>query len=56
MTTGRHQTPAPETSTGATGSPERPVHAGEPRPFKLVLVVDFKGFIHLKKQAQQGAT
>jgi hypothetical protein len=24
-------------------------------PYKIVLVVDFKGFIHLKKQAQQRA-
>jgi hypothetical protein len=39
-----------------TGTPENPVHAGEKRPFQFVLVVDFKGFFHLKKQAQQSAT
>lgn len=26
---------------------------GQAQPFMTVLVVDFKGFIHLKKQAQQ---
>jgi hypothetical protein len=42
-------------STGITETPEDLVHAGETRPLKIVLVVDFKGFIHLKKQAQQRA-
>jgi hypothetical protein len=43
------------TSTGCTEFPENLVHAGETRPLQIVLVVDFKGFIHLKKQAQQRA-
>jgi hypothetical protein len=43
------------TSTGTTGTPQDRVHAGDTRPLKIVLVVDFKGFIHLKKQAQQRA-
>lgn len=37
------------------GKPENPVFTGETRPEQIVLVVDFKGFFHLKEQAQHRA-
>ncbi|MDF0730677.1 hypothetical protein P0Y43_08025 [Pseudomonas entomophila] len=55
MTTGRYPPPALLNFDSHFGHPERPVQAGETRPLLIVLVVDFKGFIQLKKQAQQHA-
>jgi len=54
MTTGSNPLPAPSTSTGATDYLIA-LSMEETRPLQIVLVVDFKGFIHLKKQAQQRA-
>jgi hypothetical protein len=43
-----------QTSKAVQEVPKAIIHAGE-APITYVLVVDFKGFIHLKEQAQQYA-